>query len=116
MEKYQKSIMEYDDVFNVASWATEKGIVIGRKEGIGIGRKEGRKKGVEIGRKKGVEIGEKRGEKRGKKEGIEIGKKEGERQALIRLVKDWYGANKSISQIAKLLELTEEQVSDMLMC
>jgi hypothetical protein len=107
--------LEYNDVFHAVNWAKEQGIEIGEKRGekrgVEIGEKRGleigEKRGVEIGRKEGVEIGEKRGEKRG----VEIG----EKQMQIRLVKNWYNSNKSISQIAELLGLTEEQISDMLM-
>jgi predicted transposase/invertase (TIGR01784 family) len=95
METYRKSILEYNDVFHAVNWAKE--------QGIEIGEKRGEKRGVEIGRKEGVEVG--------RKEGVEVG----EKQMQIRLVKSWYNSNKSISQIAELLGLTEEQISDMLM-
>jgi predicted transposase/invertase (TIGR01784 family) len=102
MRTYRKSILEYDDVYHAVNWAREQslkeGVEIGRKEGIGIGEKLG----VEIGRKEGIGIG--------RKEGIGIG----EKQTLIRLVKDWRNSDMSISQIAELLGLTEEQISDML--
>jgi hypothetical protein len=106
METYRKSILEYDDVFHAVSWAAEQNL----EKGIGIGER----RGIEIGKKQGVEIGEKRGIEIGEKRGIGIGEKRGEKQMQIKLVKNWYNSNKSISQIAELLDLTEKQVSDML--
>ena len=47
MEKYRKSILEYNDVRNAVDYALEKGIVKGREEGIEKGREEGIEKGIE---------------------------------------------------------------------
>jgi hypothetical protein len=88
------TLFPYTTLFRSVSWAAEQNL----------------EKGIGIGKKQGIEIGEKRGEKRG----IGIGEKRGEKQMQIKLVKNWYNSNKSISQIAELLGLTEKQVSDML--
>ncbi len=43
MEKYRKSILEYNDVREVADFAKEEG----RAEGLEVGRAEGLEKGIE---------------------------------------------------------------------
>jgi predicted transposase/invertase (TIGR01784 family) len=82
MEKYQKSVLEYDDVILAVDYAEERGEM------------------------RGFEIGEKRGFETGEKQGIEI-----ERN---RLVRSFYTHNMSVEEIAKLMNLTVKQISDIL--
>jgi predicted transposase/invertase (TIGR01784 family) len=86
MESYKQSVLEYGDLISVADRAEEKGI------------------------EKGIEIGE----KRGKEKGIEIGEKRGREKERINIVKDCYKRNMSLKDIARFLNLTEEQVYNML--
>jgi predicted transposase/invertase (TIGR01784 family) len=54
MEKYKKSITEYNDVKNCMAYAKKEGMQIGRSEGMQIGRSEG----LQIGKIEGMQIGE----------------------------------------------------------
>jgi predicted transposase/invertase (TIGR01784 family) len=106
MNTYRQSILEYDDVRRALNWRgkqkLEEGIRIGETRGIRIGETRGEIRGIGIGREEGIKIGETRG--------IEIGKE----QEQIKFVKSCYNANMSISQIAELLNLTEEQITAIL--
>ena len=75
----------------------------GREKGIKEGIKEGREKGIKEGREKGI------------KEGREKGIKEGIKEERIRLLIELVSNNLiSIQEAAKRLELTEEQVQQMI--
>jgi predicted transposase/invertase (TIGR01784 family) len=57
---------------------------------------------------------EEKGREKGRKEGREEGRKEGREEERINIVKDCYKRNMSIKDIAGFLNLTEEQVYNML--
>jgi predicted transposase YdaD len=90
MEAYKQSVLEYGDMISVADRAEEKGI------------------------EKGIEIGEKRGREKGRVEGRIEGREEGREGERINIVKDCYKRNMSLKDIARFLNLTEEQVYNML--
>jgi predicted transposase/invertase (TIGR01784 family) len=58
MEAYNKSILEYNDVRNVADYALERGIEKGREEGILEGIEKGRVEFAKKGLLKGMSIGD----------------------------------------------------------
>ncbi|MDR1813428.1 MAG: hypothetical protein LBR18_01090 [Tannerella sp.] len=53
MEKYKKSITEYNDVKNCMAYAKKESMQLGRSEGLQIGRLEG----LQIGKIEGMQIG-----------------------------------------------------------
>jgi predicted transposase YdaD len=60
------------------------------------------------------EKGREKGRKEGREEGREEGIKEGREEERTNIVKDCYRRNISIKDIARFLNLTEEQVHNML--
>jgi predicted transposase/invertase (TIGR01784 family) len=86
MNEYKQSVLEYEDVISAVNWAEEKGI---RK-----GREEGREEGIRKGREEGI--------------------RKGQEEERIRLVKHFRSRGMSLKQIAESLDLTEEQVYNML--
>jgi predicted transposase/invertase (TIGR01784 family) len=69
--------------------------------------------GIEIGEKRGIEIGEKRGIEIGEKRGIEIGEKR-IKEKQIKTVKRLRDRNFSIKDIAETMDITEQEVYNIL--
>ncbi len=66
----------------------------------------GFERGVKIGEERGVKIGEERGEKRG----IIIGEKKGVKSTIKKFIE----GGMPISEIAKYLHLTEDEINEMI--
>jgi flagellar biosynthesis/type III secretory pathway protein FliH len=85
---------------------------------ISVANEEGEKRGIEIGKKRGIEIGEKRGIEIGEKQGIEIGEKrgkeEGRKEEQIKMIKCLHNLNINITDIAKAVGITEQEVYNIL--
>ena len=81
-----------------------------KRTGIRIGREEGRKEGREEGR----EEGRKEGRKEGREEGHKEGREEGSKQKEIQLVQSMYKNGMKIEEIAKVSELSEEEVQKII--
>ena len=84
----QKAILDYNQLM---------------KEFTEAGREEGRREGEELGLKKGEELGLKKGEELGLKKGEELG-----------MVYAYYEMNLDTKEIARKMQLTEEEVTDII--
>jgi len=84
----QKAILDYNQLM---------------KEFTEAGREEGRREGEELGLKKGEELGLKKGEELGLKKGEELG-----------MVYAYYEMNLDKKEIARKMQLTEEEVTDII--
>jgi predicted transposase YdaD len=70
---------------------------VAKREGIEIGEKRGKEEGIEIGEKRGIEIGEKRA-----------------REERVKTIKRLRDRNFSIKDIAETMEITEQEVYNLL--
>ena len=74
---------------------------------------QGIKQGIGLGREKGRKEGHKKGRTEGRKEGISIGIKQGIEQRNRDLARKCLQKGISISEIAELTGLTEEQINSI---
>ena len=86
--------------------AKEKGIQQGIKRGLEEGLEQGLQQGVKLGEKQGLEKGVKRGVKQGLKQGVQKEK--------IRIVYNMYKNNFDTATICLVLNLTKEDVENIL--
>jgi predicted transposase YdaD len=110
MNRYKRSVLEYDDVRDAVSFAEEKGIKIGEQRGLKIGEQ----RGIKIGRLEGRQKGRLEGRLEGREEGRQEGRLEGKKEARVQVIRDCYSRGISVKQIAEFMGFTEEEILSML--
>ena len=98
---YEASMKRLEDEVDME----ELGYKIGMEEGLDIGRKEGRKEGREEGRKEG--------RKEGREEGRKEGREEGEHNKAIQIATDMKQEGLDSALIAKLTNLSLEEIEKL---
>ena len=126
-DRYEQSLKSYRDLKNVLSFAEMDGIERGLEQGIAEGIERGRVEGIERGRSEGIEQGIVEGIEQGRSEGIEQGIEQGiekgreqgivegvekgSQQAIARVVQNALAKGFTLTEVANLVGLPEEDIS-----
>ena len=108
-EEYKKSVLEYEDVQEAVRYARELGIEEGREQGL----EQGREQGLEQGREEGLEQGREQGLEQGREEGRKQGILQGEINAKRLLARNMLAEGLEPATVAKISELTEEELQEL---
>ena len=98
LHEYEDSLKAYRDIQNSIDTALRDGIEKGRADGLRIGMEQGLAQGREQGLAQGLA--------QGRAEGIEQGRIE----VMASMVRNMLGSGMSVAQVARLTQLTEDEV------
>ena len=118
LHEYEDSLKAYRDIQNSIDTALRDGIEKGRADGLRIGMEQGlaqgREQGLAQGREQGLAQGREQGLAQGREQGLAQGLAQGREQgrieAMASLVRNMLGNGMTVAQVARLTQLTEEEV------
>lgn len=98
LHEYEDSLKAYRDIQNSIDTALRDGIEKGRADGLRIGMEQGLAQGMERGLAQGRELG------------LAQGREQGRIEAMASLVRNMLGNGMTVEQVARLTQLTEDEV------
>ena len=98
LHEYEDSLKAYRDIQNSIDTALRDGIEKGRADGLRIGMEQGLAQGMEQGLAQGME------------QGLAQGREQGRIEAMASLVRNMLGNGMTVEQVARLTQLTEDEV------
>lgn len=98
LREYEDSLKAYRDIQNSIDTALRNGIEKGRADGLRIGMEQGLAQGMERGLAQGRELG------------LAQGREQGRIEAMASLVRNMLGNGMTVEQVARLTQLTEDEV------
>ena len=98
LHEYEDSLKAYRDIQNSIDTALRNGIEKGRADGLRIGMEQGLAQGMERGLAQGRELG------------LAQGREQGRIEAMASLVRNMLGNGMTVEQVARLTQLTEDEV------
>lgn len=118
LHEYEDSLKAYRDIQNSIDTALRDGIEKGRADGLRIGMEQGlaqgREQGLAQGREQGLvqgrEQGLAQGREQGLAQGLAQGREQGRIEAMASLVRNMLGNGMTVEQVARLTQLTEDEV------
>lgn len=118
LHEYEDSLKAYRDIQNSIDTALRDGIEKGRADGLRIGMEQGlaqgREQGLAQGREQGLAQGREQGLAQGREQGLAQGLAQGREQgrieAMVSLVRNMLGNGMTVAQVARLTQLTEDEV------
>ena len=106
LHEYEDSLKAYRDIQNSIDTALRDGIEKGRADGLRIGMEQGLAQGREQGLAQGRELGL----AQGRELGLAQGREQGRIEAMASLVRNMLGNGMTVEQVARLTQLTEDEV------
>ena len=110
LHEYEDSLKAYRDIQNSIDTALRDGIEKGRADGLRIGMEQGLAQGREQGLAQGREQGLAQGREQGLAQGLAQGREQGRIEAMASLVRNMLGNGMTVEQVARLTQLTEDEV------